>query len=226
MLCTTLNPMVLLIIIPMKNGYFIGNIPNIFRHTHFYLYLNNIIFIFISIPIFWAIPISGGIWRDGFIILSSCHRETTLISVSHCKWCRSCLEPVNLIHSNSKGYHNKSIYRILEQDFTHLCIWTYIIIYIYTYIHIYIYHRYPLYRKPKYVFLPRRTFRLRSHYISMKHLLSETAAGASRMVSTQTQGAARHYGWFDGPDMVWREVTGLGAVGSGRGSLLATKTVG
>ena len=27
--------MVLLIIIPMKNGYFIGNIPNIFRQTHF-----------------------------------------------------------------------------------------------------------------------------------------------------------------------------------------------
>ena len=27
--------MVLLIIIPMKNGYFIGNIPNIFRHTQF-----------------------------------------------------------------------------------------------------------------------------------------------------------------------------------------------
>ena len=26
--------MVLLIIIPMKNGYFIGNIPNIFRQTH------------------------------------------------------------------------------------------------------------------------------------------------------------------------------------------------
>ena len=29
-----LNPMVLLIIIPMKNCYFIGNIPNIFRQTH------------------------------------------------------------------------------------------------------------------------------------------------------------------------------------------------
>ena len=29
-----LNPMVLLIIIPMKNGYFIGNIPNIFRQSH------------------------------------------------------------------------------------------------------------------------------------------------------------------------------------------------
>ena len=28
-----LNPMVLLIIIPMKNGYFIGNIPSIFRQT-------------------------------------------------------------------------------------------------------------------------------------------------------------------------------------------------
>ena len=28
-----LNPMVLLIIIPMTNGYFIGNIPNIFRQT-------------------------------------------------------------------------------------------------------------------------------------------------------------------------------------------------
>ena len=31
---TPLYPMVLLIIIPMKNGYFIGNIPNIFRQTH------------------------------------------------------------------------------------------------------------------------------------------------------------------------------------------------
>ena len=29
-----LNPMVLLIIIPLFNGYFIGNIPNIFRQTH------------------------------------------------------------------------------------------------------------------------------------------------------------------------------------------------
>ena len=29
-----LYPMVLLIIIPMKNGYFIGNVPNIFRQTH------------------------------------------------------------------------------------------------------------------------------------------------------------------------------------------------
>ena len=28
-----LKPMVLLIIIPMKNGYFIGNIPNILRQT-------------------------------------------------------------------------------------------------------------------------------------------------------------------------------------------------
>ena len=27
--------MALLIIIPFLNGYFIGNIPNIFRHTHF-----------------------------------------------------------------------------------------------------------------------------------------------------------------------------------------------
>ena len=34
MLCTPLYPMVLLIIIPMKNGYFIGNIPKIFRQTH------------------------------------------------------------------------------------------------------------------------------------------------------------------------------------------------
>ena len=34
MLCTPKKPMVLLIIIPMKNGYFIGNIPNIFRQTH------------------------------------------------------------------------------------------------------------------------------------------------------------------------------------------------
>ena len=30
---TPKNPMVLLIIIPMKNGFFIGGIPNIFRHT-------------------------------------------------------------------------------------------------------------------------------------------------------------------------------------------------
>ena len=29
-----LHPMVLLIIIPFLNGYFIGNIPNIFRQTH------------------------------------------------------------------------------------------------------------------------------------------------------------------------------------------------
>ena len=29
--------MVLLIIIPMKNGYFIGNIPNIFRQTQLFL---------------------------------------------------------------------------------------------------------------------------------------------------------------------------------------------
>ena len=28
-----LNPMVLLIIIPTSNGYFIGNMPNIFRQT-------------------------------------------------------------------------------------------------------------------------------------------------------------------------------------------------
>ena len=34
MVSTPKNPMVLLIIIPMKNGYFIGNIPNIFRQTH------------------------------------------------------------------------------------------------------------------------------------------------------------------------------------------------
>ena len=31
----SLNPMVLLIVIPIKNGYFIGNIPNIFRQTQF-----------------------------------------------------------------------------------------------------------------------------------------------------------------------------------------------
>ena len=34
MLCTPLYPMVLLIIIPFLNGYFIGKIPNIFRQTH------------------------------------------------------------------------------------------------------------------------------------------------------------------------------------------------
>ena len=39
MLCKPLNPMVLLIIIPMKNGYFIGNIPNIFRQTHIEVHL-------------------------------------------------------------------------------------------------------------------------------------------------------------------------------------------
>ena len=32
--CVPLNPMVLLIIIPFLNGYFIGNIPNIFRQAH------------------------------------------------------------------------------------------------------------------------------------------------------------------------------------------------
>ena len=35
MVSTPLYPMVLLIIIPMKNGYFIGNIPNIFRQTQY-----------------------------------------------------------------------------------------------------------------------------------------------------------------------------------------------
>ena len=34
MLCTPTNPMVLLIIIPMKNGYFIGGLDPISRHTH------------------------------------------------------------------------------------------------------------------------------------------------------------------------------------------------
>ena len=34
MSCTPIHPMVFMIIIPMKNGYFIGNIPNIFRQTH------------------------------------------------------------------------------------------------------------------------------------------------------------------------------------------------
>ena len=34
MSCTQKKPMVLLIIIPMKNGYFIGNIYHIFRQTH------------------------------------------------------------------------------------------------------------------------------------------------------------------------------------------------
>ena len=29
-----LNPMAFMIIIPMKNGYFIGNIPNIFKQSH------------------------------------------------------------------------------------------------------------------------------------------------------------------------------------------------
>ena len=33
-----LKPMVLLIIIPFLNGYFIGNIPNIFRQTHLAIY--------------------------------------------------------------------------------------------------------------------------------------------------------------------------------------------
>ena len=31
-----LNSMVFMIIIPMKNGYFIGNIPNSFRQTHMF----------------------------------------------------------------------------------------------------------------------------------------------------------------------------------------------
>ena len=35
-----LNPMVLLIIIPIFNGYFIGNIPNIFRQTHIFIMFN------------------------------------------------------------------------------------------------------------------------------------------------------------------------------------------
>ena len=39
MLAKPLNPMVLLIIIPFWNGYFIGNIPNIFRQTHIVTWL-------------------------------------------------------------------------------------------------------------------------------------------------------------------------------------------
>ena len=41
MLCTPLYPMVLLIIIRFLNGYFIGNIPNIFRQTHMEKYKEN-----------------------------------------------------------------------------------------------------------------------------------------------------------------------------------------
>ena len=37
MLAKPLNPMVFMIIIPFLNGYFIGNIPNIFRQTHLLL---------------------------------------------------------------------------------------------------------------------------------------------------------------------------------------------
>ena len=51
MLCTPLYPMVLLIIIPFLNGYFIGNIPNIFRQTHIWL----IIIIIVDLPIKIAI---------------------------------------------------------------------------------------------------------------------------------------------------------------------------
>ena len=35
---TPKNPMVLLIIIPTKNGYFIGGLDPIFRHTHIETY--------------------------------------------------------------------------------------------------------------------------------------------------------------------------------------------
>jgi len=46
-----LNPMVLLIIIPMKNGYFIGKINPIFRQTHMSCFcLCSIVFPVLSIP--------------------------------------------------------------------------------------------------------------------------------------------------------------------------------
>ena len=35
----SLNPMVLLIIIPMKNGYFIGNIPYFQTNPYIYIYI-------------------------------------------------------------------------------------------------------------------------------------------------------------------------------------------
>ena len=41
MVSTPLYPMVLLIIIPMKNGYFIGNIPNIFRQTQILIQIDS-----------------------------------------------------------------------------------------------------------------------------------------------------------------------------------------
>ena len=45
--------MVLLIIIPFLNGYFIGNIPNMFRQTHIFpivLYVSPRVFVLCSAP--------------------------------------------------------------------------------------------------------------------------------------------------------------------------------
>ena len=46
-----LNPLVLLIIIPMKNGCFIGNIPYFFRQTHIILFIDIIIIFIILLHI-------------------------------------------------------------------------------------------------------------------------------------------------------------------------------
>ena len=54
-----INPMVFMIIIPMKNGYFTGNIPNIFRQTHMVEKMDNLEVSMRS----WGIPkIAGLIW--------------------------------------------------------------------------------------------------------------------------------------------------------------------
>ena len=64
MLCTPLYPMVLLIIIPMKNGYFIGNIPNIFRQTHMLKALNFGAFVIIMRAT-WAV-----FYQPGWLMIS------------------------------------------------------------------------------------------------------------------------------------------------------------
>ena len=59
MLCTPLYPMVLLIIIPFLNGYFIGKINPIFRQTH--------------VPISSGAMNVSGAWNKRAILLYSIH---------------------------------------------------------------------------------------------------------------------------------------------------------
>ena len=126
--------MVLLIIIPFLNGYFIGNIPNIFRQTHLSVFLS-------PFPFQFCLPISSqGMfsfqWFGSHLIGAACAVAAHSLRPPRleCIWCLDqsfgmrCACTLHMQHICF--VHSMYIYILYIYSYIHIFIYSYVYIYI------------------------------------------------------------------------------------------------